>query len=366
MKGRLYRGVSRRSILKQTGAAAVGLTILPTLEGCSKPADDRTVQFLNWDTYIGPTTLADFTAATHTPVKMDLFASNDELFAKFRAGNPGYDVIVPSNEYVTRMADAQMLMPLDHAKIPNFANLLPEFKDAGFDPGRRFSMPYTWLAIGVGYRKSKMAGKVPGGVPDSWKWLLDSDAFHQKVSVLGESADLIRIAAKYKGHSVNGISGAMISDIERMLIRQKPHILKFHSDDGQDLLVSGEVDLVMEYNGDIAQVMKDDPDLGWVIPKEGSLLNQDTLCIPKGAPHPDGAHAFINYLLDGQAGAKIATEINFATPNGAARALMPDSYKNNPVIYPTPAEIARCEYGTFEGDARSQMYEEVFTRITAA
>ena len=210
-KNLMLHGASRRSILKQAGAAAVGISFGAGLAGCAPAAPSGpTVHFLNWDTYIGPTTLADFTTATHTPVKMDLFASNDELFAKFRAGNPGYDVIVPSNEYVTRMAEAQMLMPLDKTKIPNFANLLPEFKDAGFDPGRRYSMPYTWLVIGVGYRKSKMVGKVPGGVPDSWKYLLDSGIFHQKVSVLGESADLIRISAKYLGHSVNGVRNPLI------------------------------------------------------------------------------------------------------------------------------------------------------------
>ncbi|HVZ98942.1 MAG TPA: spermidine/putrescine ABC transporter substrate-binding protein [Caulobacterales bacterium] len=356
---RIRKGASRRSILAATGAAAVGITFL---DGCS-PSGGKTLNFYNWDTYIGPTTLDDFKAATGVTVDMSLFASNDELFAKLRAGNSGYDVIVPSNEFVTRMAQAGMLMELDRSKIPNFSNLLPEFQDAGFDPGRRYSMPYTWLVIGIGYRKSKV-----DGVPDSWKWLLDSDRYHQKISLLGESADLIRIAAKYKGHSVNGIPDSMISDIEQMLIRQKPHILKFHSDDGQDLLVSKEVDLVMEYNGDIAQVIRDDPDndLAWVIPKEGSLLNQDTLCIPKGAPHVDEAHAFINYLLDAQAGMKIASEINYATPNGAARALMPDSYKNNTIVYPTPEEMARCEYGAFEGDERAQLYEEVFTRINAA
>lgn len=371
----MLHGASRRSILQQLGAAAVGISFAGPLAACGKGgggSDANTVHFLNWDTYIGEgpaqgeTTLTDFTAATHIPAKMDLFASNDELFAKFRAGNPGYDVIVPSNEFVTRMGDAGMLMPLDKSKIPNASNLLPEFQDASFDPGRKYSMPYTWLVIGVGYRKSKMAGKVPGGVPDSWKYLLDSDVFHQKLSVLGESADLIRISAKYLGHSVNNIPDSMISQIEQMLIKQKPHILKFHSDDGQDLLVAGDVDIVMEYNGDIAQVMKDDPDLGWCIPKEGSLLNQDTLCIPANAPHADGAHAFINYLLDAQAGAKIAATINYATPNAAARALMPAAYKDNTVVYPTAAELAKCEYGTFEGDARAQLYEETFTRITAA
>src|SRR5574338_13281 len=143
MKGRLYRGISRRSILKQTGAAAVGISLAPALEACSRGGGGggngaRVVNFYNWDTYIGETTLDDFQAATHVPVNMTLFASNDELFARLRAGNPGYDVIVPSNEYVTRMAEAQMIQALDHSKIPNMRNIIqqPEFTDPGFDPGR--------------------------------------------------------------------------------------------------------------------------------------------------------------------------------------------------------------------------------------
>lgn len=355
------RGASRRSLL-QFGAAAVGLTVTGGLAGCG-PSGPR-VNFHNWTTYIGETTLADFTAASGIRVKPTYFASNDELFAQLRAGNPGYDVIVPSNEYVTRMSEARMLAELDHAKIPNKANILPEFQDAAYDPGRRYSMPYTWLVIGIGYRKSAMPS--PDFVPDSWRYVIDSDQFSRRIAVLGESADLIRLGAKYLGSSINGITDAKIAEVEQMLTRQKPHILRFHSDDGQDLLAAKTVDIVMEYNGDIAQLMSEDDDIGFVVPKEGSMLNSDTLCIPNGAPNPDGAHQLINYLLDAEAGAKIAEYIQFGTPNGAARDRMPDSYKSNPIIYPPPAVMATCEYGAFEGDARAQLYEEVYSRISAA
>src|SRR5262249_13401769 len=146
----------------------------------------------------------------------------------------------------------------------------------------------------------------------------------------------------------------------------KPHIKRFHSDDGQDLLVSGEVDLVMEYNGDIAQVMRTNSDIDWIVPREGSLKNSDCLCIPTGAPHLDNAYAFINYLLDGEAGAKIAQAIQYATPNQAARDRMPESYKDNPIVYPPPDVMARLEYGAFEGDEVYRRYEEIFARISAA
>lgn len=374
-KGKYLRGASRRSLLQQLGGVAVGITFTGGLSACGGGGGGGpTVNVHNWDTYIGETTLDDFKEATGITANYTNFASNDELFAQFRAGNPGYDVIVPSNEYVTRMAEAQMLQELNKELIPNAANILLEFSGAdggpGFDPGRRYSMPYTWLCIGIGYRKSKMPS--PNFVPNSWRYLLDSPQFTQRIAVLGESADLIRLAARYKGYrpgqlqSINGISESLLSEVEQMLIRQKPHIKQFHTDNGQDLLLSGEVDIVMEYNGDIAQVMRDNDDIGWVIPSEGSMQNQDCLCIPANAPNLEQAHAFINYVLDGQAGAGIADYIQYATPNGAAKALMPDNYKNNTVVYPTPEEVARLEYGAFEGDAASRRYEEIFTRISAA
>ncbi len=366
-KGKYLRGASRRSILQQFGAAAVGISFAGGLSGCNQQGGGggRVVNFYNWDTYIGPNTLADFEAATGAPVQMSLFATNDELFARLRAGNPGFDVIVPSNEFVTRMSQAQMIQELDRSKIPNFANLLPEFQDAAFDPGRRYSMPYTWLVLGIAYRKDKMRG---GAVPNSWRYIFDSPQYSGRIALLSESADLIRLCAKYLGHSVNNIPDAMLTQIEHMLIRQKPHIKAFHEDDGQDLLASGEIDIVLEYNGDIAQLMAAEGGdaFDFVVPQEGTLINSDCLCIPTGAPHLDDAHAFINYLLDAEAGKAITEEIQYPTPNSAVRDLMPDSYKNNPVIFPSAELMAKSEYGAFEGDERSRLYEEIFTRINAA
>jgi spermidine/putrescine transport system substrate-binding protein len=149
------------------------------------------------------------------------------------------------------------------------------------------------------------------------------------------------------------------------MIKQKPNVKAYHEDNGQDLLLSGEVDLVLEYNGDIAQIMTEDDDIDFVIPKEGSQLNSDTLCIPKGAPHPKNAHAFINYLLDAEAGKKIAETILYPTPNAAAKALMPDAYKNNPVIFPPADLLAKCEYAAYN-EKLQPLYEEAFTRVRAA
>ena len=345
------------------GGLAAGLTLTACDSRRPRGAngEETRLNLYNWDTYTGETTLGDFQKATGVEVKMSLFGNNDELFAKLKAGNPGFDLIVPSNEFVTRMRISDMLMPIDHAKIPNFANLLPAFRDVPFDRGRRYSIPYTWLVLGLGYRKSKV-----DGIPDSWKWVFDSDRYKGRIGLFSEADDLIRLGAKYLGHSVNHVTPAVTRQIVAMLIRQKPNIKVFHHDEGQDLLAAGDIDIVVEYNGDIAQVMADDPDLGFVVPREGTLINSDCLCIPKGAPRPDNAHRFINFILDAKVSAEISKKIRYPTPNGAALRLMPADYRDNRAIFPPADRMARSEYGDFEGIRRAQAVDEAVTEVMAA
>ena len=171
---------------------------------------------------------------------------------------------------------------------------------------------------------------------------------------------------KYMGYSLNDTDPAHIKEAEEMVIAQKPHIKVFADDNGQDLLASGEVDLTQEWNGDLLQVMEEDDEVSFVVPDEGGLLWQDCLCIPADAPHPQNAHALINFILDAEAGAAIADFIQYATPNKAARALMDDSYNKNPAIFPTEATIAKCEVFTYKGEDVTRMFDEAWTRVQAA
>ena len=349
---------NRRTLLKGTGALAVGLTFLPRF---AMAEEEKKLNFYNWDTYIGETTLDDFNKATGIEVKMDLYADNDELFAKLKGGNPGYDVIVPTNDMLERMIKANMVIELDHAKIPNMANIDPLFQDAAFDPGRKHSIPYMWGTTGIGYRKSKVEG-----TPDSWKWLLDSDKYSGKISVLGDQQNVLGIALKYLGYSYNSTNADELKKAADLLITQKKNIKIFAKDNGQDLLASGEVDLCQEYNGDIVQVMAEDKDLDYIVPKEGALLWQDTVAIPTGAPHPENAHAFLNYILDADAGVGIATTIQYATANKAARDKMEASYKDNSAIFPPEDVLKKCEPGLYIGEEATKVRDEIWTRIQAA
>jgi spermidine/putrescine transport system substrate-binding protein len=260
------------------------------------------------------------------------------------------------------MIQASLLEPIDHAKIPNIKNIAPEFMtDAPFDPGRKYSLPYTWLVIGIGYRKSKV-----DGVPDSWKWLFDSDKYAGKITVMSDASELFRNCFKYLGGSINSDSLELLKQAEEMLTKQKPNIKTFHEDNGQDLLLSGEVDVAMEYNGDIAQIMTEDDDIDFVVPKEGAMRQQDTLAIPKGAPHPENAHKFINYIFEPEVGAEITKTILYPSPNAAAVALMPAEYRDNPVIFPPADVMAKCEYPNYLGPEFSRALEEAMTRLRAS
>lgn len=348
--------ISRRKFL--AGAAAVGISFkIPQ----SALAADGKVNFYNWDTYIGENTIEEFQAAIGIEVQYDLFADNDELFAKLRGGNPGYDVIVPTNDYVERMLVADMLIPLDHSKIPNMKNIEAGFLDPAFDPGRKYSLPYMWGTIGIGYRISSV-----DEAPSSWNDLLNSDKYAGRIALMSEPQTVMQMALKAMGKSLNDFSDENIAAAEKMISDQKSNIVAFAPDNGQDLLLAGEVDFAMEWNGDILQAMEEDDDIGYVVPDEGGLLWEDTLCIPKGAPNVENAHALINYLLDAQVGADIADFVYYATPNAAAKALMSEEYTGNPAIFPSEDAQAKSEVSIYPGQEVVRKIDEAWTRIKAS
>lgn len=352
--------LSRRSFLAALGTSAVaaGLRIAP-----ANAAEAKRLNFYNWDTYIGETTLDDFKSATGINVSLDLFGDNSELFAKMREGNPGYDVIVPSDSYVERMRRAKLIQPLDHSLIPNFRkNVERAFRDAAFDPGRKYSIPYMWGTMGIGYRKSKIAR------PDSWSvvWGEESNRYRGKIGWISEPETMIGMTLRYLGHSYNETDATLIRQAADQLIRYKQNAKGIFEDNGQDLLAAGECDLVVEWNGDIAQLITEDDDIGYVIPKDGGLAWQDALCIPTGAPHPNNAHAFINFLLDAEIGRDLADYIQYATPNAAARKLMDKSYNKNPAIFPPKRVVKRLETALYLGEERAELIEREWTRVLAS
>ncbi len=349
---------SRRHFLM--GAAAVGIgTVAKSRFGWA--AEEKKLNVYNWDTYIGETTLQTFTDATGIEVQYDLYANNEELFAKLQAGNPGYDVIFPSDSYVADMISLDMLMPIDHAKIPNLVHIDPDpnFSDPKFNPGLKYGVPYMWGTIGVGYRKSKVE------TPDSWGLLFDSDKYSGRIALLADARSVMGLALKYLGFSMNTTDQAELDKARDLLIEQKKHIKTFAEDNGQDLLLSRECDIVMEWNGDIIHVQEEDDDIGYVVPKEGTQVWIDNVCIPVGALHPENAHLFLNHLHDPQVNAEIANTIKYATPNKAARELLLPEDLANPAIYP-PAEVVANSESLVSVGEFTPAYDKAWTEVQAA
>jgi len=345
---------SRRRFV--SGAVSVAAA-LPSLSRFALSQSNQ-VNVYNWDTYIGETTLDEFTDATGIAVRYDLYANNDELFAKLREGNPGYDVIFPTNDYVERMIAADMLLPLDHGKVPNIVNIDPAFADPAFDPGLQHSAPYFWGTVGLGYRASKAS-------PKSFANLFEGDAHGGRISLLN-SVDTILAALKYLGYSLNTKDAAQINEAAEALIRIKPKVKAFAPDTGQDLLIAGEVDLCLEYNGDILQVMEEDDDLAYVVPEEGSILWVDSMCIPTGGPSPENAHTFINFILDPQVHGAIAEYIRYPCPNEAAMAYVPEADREDRAIYPPREVLEHCEFAVYKGERIEGLYQDALTRVLAA
>src|ERR671922_2986391 len=168
--------VSRRRVLKAAGAIGA----VAALPRSAWSEEEKQLNVYNWDTYIGETTLQTYTDKTGVEVQYDLFANNEELLAKLKEGNPGFDVIFPSDYMVQTMITLGIVVPLDHAKLSNIGNIDPTFANPGYDPGMKHSVPYKWGTVGIGYRKSKVE------TPDSWGLLLDSDTYAGRLALLAD------------------------------------------------------------------------------------------------------------------------------------------------------------------------------------
>jgi spermidine/putrescine transport system substrate-binding protein len=359
MTRRPFSHLPRRRFLQGTAALGITLTAMPR---SGWAAEEKLINVYNWDTYIGETTLDTFTGSTGIKVQYDLYANNEELFAKLKAGNPGYDVIFPSDYMVESMIATNMLEEIDHAKIPNIKHIdpNPNFSNPAFNPGLKFGVPYFWGTMGIGYRISKV-----DGVPDSWGDILDSDKYAGRIALLEDQRAMIGFTLKYLGFPMNSINPEEIAKARDLLIKNKKNFKTFAPDSGQDLLLSGEVDLAVEWNGDIVQIMEEDDDIAYVVPKEGGMVWVDNICIPTGAPHPDNAHAFINHIHDPVVNAEIANTIHYPTANLSAQKMVLPADLVNPAIYPPPETLARCEQIVDVGDA-TRLYDEAWTAIKAS
>ncbi len=297
----------------------------------------RRLNVYNWENYVAASTIPNFEREFNCRVRYATYGSAEEMLAKVMSGNSGWDVVFPSNSFVQPMRDLGLLAKLDHHRLPNLCNLEKRFQSPEWDPQLDWCVPYMHSATGIVYSKS--VSRPPLAWADLW-----TDSYSRRVTMLDDSAEVFAACLKLAGHSINSGDPQQLKAARDKAIAQKPLLRAYLNEEVRDQVIAGDV-LVAQLWAQVAQVAMDNSaNLAFSFPREGFALYADNAAILRESKHLDLAYEFLNYLLRPKVAATIAIEMRTATANAAARALLPASQRNNPVLYPTPEVLARGEW----------------------
>jgi spermidine/putrescine transport system substrate-binding protein len=313
-----------------------------------------------------------FEKACACEVKQTYFADNEELVAKLNAGAKGYDVMVPTSNYIQGMVRAGWLQPLDKSKLPNLANILPAYLNTEFDPGNVYSVPYAYTVTLIGYNDQKL--KELGIKADSWALIFDPKLLEKikgRVSVLDSQAELMAAALKYLGYSANDRDPAHWEQAKQAILKAKPYWAAFKATGYIEALAAGALWVVHGYSNDIFQA-----DLGaqqnrqkfrirHLLPKEGAVLALDAMVIHKNAPRPDLAHQFINFMLDGRNSSELTNMMGSGNPNRAALPFVKPEIRAIGAIFPDEQTAKRLEQLKDMTPPQRRLMNRIWTEIKA-
>jgi spermidine/putrescine transport system substrate-binding protein len=351
-----------------TTAPAAEATTAPATEATAAPAGgavDKSrlspeLRVFAWGEYIPEDVPAKFEAEYGVKVTVDTYSSNEEMAAKIRAGNSGYDVVQPSDYMVALLAEGGYLAEINKANIPNIANLNPENMGLYYDPENKYSLPYMWGTTGIAYDTTQVTP-----APDSWAALFDPaqvEKYKGRVSMLNDEREAIGAALRFVGKEINSTDPADLELAKQALLAQKPLLAKYNSDNVYQDLASGEVVLAQSWSGYTGLAMIDNPNIAWVIPKEGGVIWQDNLAIVKGTPNQYTAEVFIDFLLRPDIGASIAEFTSFLSPNTRAEPLVsPELQELYKVLKPDAATLQRLEW--LRKGENATLYSDIWAAV---
>ena len=302
-----------------------------------------------WSDYLAADTLSNFEKQTGIKVHVAYFDTNETLETKLLAGSSGYDVVVPTASYFERQIKAGVYLTLDKSKLPNLKNMDPQLmsKVALHDPGNAHGIIYTWGTNGIGFNEKMVRDLMPDAPLDSWRMVFDpavaSKVAKCGISVLDSPAEMLRAVYSYLGKDPNSQSPDDLVLAEGVLTKIRPYIRNINSSEYIEALANGDLCIAVGYNGDVMQARdrareaNKGIEIKYIVPKEGSILWFDMLAIPKDAPHPDSAYAYLNYIMTPQVIADISNFKRYANADAQAQSLLDPSVRDDPGIYP-PAE----------------------------
>jgi len=342
--------------------ATLTLLSLTACGGEKKPV----LKVYNWGEYISDgtdgtlDTIEAFEEKYGVKVQYDMFSTNEEMYTKIKSGSVSYDVIIPSDYMISRMIKEDMLEKLNFDNIPNVQYVMDDFKNPEYDPNAEYTVPYTWGTVGLIYNKTMV-----DGTPDSWNILWDAK-YKDNILMFLNSRDAFGIAEKLLGYSQNSTNETEIRECAEKLKEQKDVLQTYVMDEIFDKMEIGEAAVAPYYAGDAVTMIAENPDLAFVIPKEGSNLFIDAMCIPKGSENKDLAEAFINFMCEAEIGKANIEKICYSTPLTNVFEALPDEVKNNPIIYPSSETLANCESFINLPDKTNLLMQDLWNEIIAS
>ncbi len=338
--------------------------------------EEKVVNVYNWSDYIAEDTIANFEKETGIKVNYDVYDGNEVLETKLLAGNSGYDIVVPSASFLERQIKAGVFRPLDKSKLPNLSHMDPEIMQrvALHDPGNQYAVDYMWGTTGIGYNPDKIAKVFPNAPVDSWALVFEPEnAAKLKgcgIAVLDSPSEITATVLSYLGKDPNSQSTEDLAQVEAKLLKMRPYIRYIHSSQYINDLANGEICVAVGYSGDILQARdradeaKNNITVKYAVPKEGTIIWFDVMAIPKDAPHPDNAHAWINFIMKPEIAGAISNAVNYANGNKDSLPFVNDDVKNDPGVYPPPEVKAKLYPDLAETPEFTRLLNRTWTRFT--
>lgn len=314
----------------------------------------------NWGEYLDPEVITLFEKETGINVVYEEFETNEIMYPKVQSGAIAYDVVCPSDYMIQRMIENDLLAELNFDNIPNVKNIGQEYfkQSRQFDSENKYSVPYCWGTVGILYNKTMVDEPI-----DSWSVLWD-EKYKDSILMQDSVRDAFAVALKYKGHSLNSTDLDELEEAKELLIKQKPLVQAYVIDQVRDKMIGNEAAIGVIYSGEAIYTQLENPNLEYVIPKEGSNVWIDSWVIPKNAKHKENAEDFINFLCRPDIAKMNFDYITYSTPNTAARELIEDpAIRNSKIAFPDASELERCETFQFLGDKNDAIYNKLWREI---
>lgn len=326
-----------------------------TLQKSSTTVGGGSISVYNWGEYIDPELIEQFEEETNISVVYETFDSNESMMTKIEQGGTTYDVVMPSEYAIEKMKETELLQPIDHDLIPNLENIDPYFLDLPFDPGNEYSVPYFWGTVGIAFNPTLLEGQTFETWDDLW-----NPSLEQEVILVDSAREVIGVGLNSLGYSLNSTDMGELREATDKLKTMGPNVKAIIGDEIVEMMRREEAAVAVTWSGQAADMMWINEDIDYSVPEEGSNLWFDNMIIPKTAGNVEGAHAFINFMLDPEVAAQNADYVGYSTPNEQAIALMDPEVTEDERFYPPEELRGRLEVYENLGLEMLGTYNELF------